>query len=59
MKRGKKNLKSDVSQRKREEFPMVLYFKQNKLADITWINHYMPILQAMLMTWIDRENQTL
>lgn len=38
-----------MSQRKREEFPVVLNFKQYKLAEITWINHYRPIVQVMLM----------
>lgn len=55
----KKNLKSGMSQRKKEEFPVVFNFKQHKLAKITWINHYMPILQAMLILLIDRGNQTL
>ena len=52
----KKNLKSDMSQRKKEEFPVALNFKQYNLAEITWINHYMPILQAMLILLIDRGN---
>ena len=45
-----------MSQRKKEEFPVALNFKQYKLAEITWINHYMPILQAMLILLIDRGN---
>lgn len=58
MKRGK-ILKNDMSPRKSEKFPVVLNFKQYKLDEITWVSHYMPILQAMLMILIDRENQTL
>lgn len=58
MKSGK-ILKNDMSPRERETFPVVLNFKQYKLAEITWVSHYMPILQAMLMILIDRENQTL
>lgn len=55
----KKNLKSGMSQRKKEKFPVIVNFKQHKLAKITWTNHYMHILQAMLILLIDRGNQTL
>lgn len=51
-----KNLKSDMSQRKREEFPVVPNFKQYKLAEITWMNYYMPILQAYDLDWQEKSN---
>lgn len=54
-----KHLDDVVIQRETKQLPVLLNFKQYKVAEIPWVNHCMSILQAMLMILIAKKKKTL